>query len=113
MKLGKFPRAAMAGRILAVGRGCGAKRLQGGLNIPNNVQFVGPQDPAVRKATAIVNGEVITESDIDHRLALLSAPTGRSRPRSCRARAQVLRGLIDRDASDPGRGPAGDHGRGS
>ncbi len=28
-------------------------------------------DPNVRKATAIVNGEVITETDVDQRLALV------------------------------------------
>jgi peptidyl-prolyl cis-trans isomerase SurA len=70
---------------------------QGGLNIPENIQFVGKQDPSVRKATAIVNGEVITESDIDHRLALLIGPNRVQVPAEelPRARAQVLRGLID------------------
>ena len=96
MKLGKFPRAAI-GRAVALSVVAAAQSgSQGGLNIPNNVQFVGPQDPAVRKATAIVNGEVITESDIDHRLALLLGPNRPSLAEELpRARAQVLRGLID------------------
>ena len=50
---------------------------------PTTSQFVGKQDPGVRKATAIVNGEVITGSDIDQRLALIvaSQPASSSRPR--------------------------------
>jgi peptidyl-prolyl cis-trans isomerase SurA len=68
-----------------------------GLNIPDDVQFVTKSDPNVRKATAIVNGEVITESDIDQRLALLLGPNQSQLPAEDlpRARAQVLRGLID------------------
>src|SRR5688572_213834 len=97
MKLGRFPRAAigLAASLLSVM--AAAQSGSQGLNIPNNVQFVGPQDPAVRKATAIVNGEVITESDIDHRLALLLGPNRTQLPAEemPRARAQVLRGLID------------------
>jgi peptidyl-prolyl cis-trans isomerase SurA len=68
-----------------------------GLNIPSEVRFVGPSDPGVRKATAIVNGEVITESDIDQRLALILASQRVELPpeERQRVRAQVLRNLID------------------
>lgn len=67
------------------------------LNIPENVQFVGKQDPGVRKATAIVNGDVITGSDIDHRMALiLTSQQIQLPPEEIeRFRAQVLRNLID------------------
>ena len=99
MKLGRVPRAAMvlAASLLSVVAAAQSGPGNTGLNIPDNVQFVGKQDPAVRKATAIVNGEVITESDIDHRLALLLGPNRASVPAEevQRARAQVLRGLID------------------
>src|SRR5215207_6428789 len=98
MKLGRFPRAAIGvvASLLSV-MAAAQSGSQGGLNIPENIQFVGKQDPAVRKATAIVNGEVITESDIDHRLALLLGPNRTQVPAEeiPRARAQVLRGLID------------------
>ena len=69
----------------------------GGLNIPENVQFVGKQDPGVRKATAIVNGDVITGSDIDHRMALILTSNQIQLPPEEveRFRAQVLRNLID------------------
>src|SRR5688500_18638450 len=97
MKLGRFPRAAigLAASLLSVM--AAAQSGSQGLNIPENIQFVGKQDPAVRKATGIVNGEVITESDIDHRLALLLGPNRVQVPADeiARARAQVLRGLID------------------
>jgi peptidyl-prolyl cis-trans isomerase SurA len=71
---------------------------QGGLTIPDEVQVLGKADPNVRKATAIVNGDVITESDIDHRLALVVASNNNVRipPEEMqRIRAQILRNLID------------------
>ena len=68
-----------------------------GLNIPENVRFVGKQEPGVRKATAIVNGDVITGSDIDHRMALIIASQQIQLPPDAieQFRAQVLRNLID------------------
>jgi len=102
MKLGRFPRAAMvlAASLLSVVAAAqgGSQASEGpGLDIPDNVQFVGKQQTGVRKATAIVNGEVITETDIDHRLALLLASNRVTLPPEevQRVRAQVLRNLID------------------
>ncbi|WP_284734401.1 peptidylprolyl isomerase [Sphingosinicella terrae] len=68
-----------------------------GLNLPSDIRFVGNQEPGVRKATAIVNGEVITETDIDQRLSLLMGPNRDQLPAEelPMARAQVLRSLID------------------
>lgn len=43
------------------------------LDIPENLQIFGKVDPNVRKPTAIVNGSVITGTDIDQRVALLIA----------------------------------------
>src|SRR5438093_6433036 len=40
------------------------------LNLPANPQFLSNEDPTIRKATAIVNGDVITATDVDQRLAL-------------------------------------------
>ncbi|WP_294010601.1 peptidylprolyl isomerase [Sphingomonas sp.] len=53
--------------------------------------------PSVVKATAIVNGEVITQTDIDQRLALLAIANGGQLPADelDRLRQQVLRNLID------------------
>ena len=58
---------------------------------------LGAPDPAVRKAQAIVNGEVITDTDIDQRLALvIAANSGRiDEAERQRLRLQIIRNLID------------------
>ncbi len=70
---------------------------QTNLNIPENLQIFGAVDPNVRKATAIVNDAVITQTDVDQRAALIVAAnninlTDEDRTR---LRLQVLRQLID------------------
>jgi len=67
------------------------------LNLPENPQLFGTSLPSVIKATAIVNGEIITQSDIDQRLALLALSTGGKIPQNQidEIRQQVLRNLID------------------
>ncbi len=99
MKLGPFPRAALvlAASLLSVVAAAQTAGPRTGLAIPDNVAFIGKSDPNVRKATAIVNGEVITESDIDHRIALVEASQNIRVPpdEMQRIRAQILRNLID------------------
>ncbi len=63
----------------------------------SELTFLAESDPTLRKAQAIVNGDVITDTDIDQRLALVTAANGgkvdeAERPR---LRLQVLRNLID------------------
>lgn len=68
------------------------------LNIPQDVNFVPTTtEPNVVRATAIVNEEIITRTDVDQRLALLmSGQTGQVPAEELvRLRAQVLRLLID------------------
>jgi peptidyl-prolyl cis-trans isomerase SurA len=67
------------------------------LNLPANPQFFTDDDPSVRKATAIVNGDVITRTDVDQRLALIVLANGGRIPREelQRLREQVLRNLVD------------------
>ena len=67
------------------------------LNLPENPQLFGTTLPSVVKATAIVNGEVITQSDIDQRLALIAVSNGGTIPANQieALRQQVLRNLID------------------
>lgn len=69
----------------------------GNLHLPTNPQFFGKMDPNHRRATAIVNGEIITGTDIDQRLALIVNANGGkvSAEEQERLRAQVLRNLID------------------
>jgi peptidyl-prolyl cis-trans isomerase SurA len=101
MKLGTFRSAAIvlvASLLSAVSTAqTGSGTGQTGLNIPQNLQVIGRQDPSVRKATAIVNGDVITETDVDHRLALIAASNDAPIPPEelQRIRAQVLRNLVD------------------
>ena len=67
------------------------------LNLPAQITTFGKADQNVRKATAIVNGDVITGTDVDQRLALvLLANGGRVFDEEKeRLRVQVLRNLID------------------
>ena len=73
---------------------------EGGANpfgIGPNVTLLGKNDPNNRRATAIVNGDIITGTDVSQRLALiLAANNGKiSDEERERLRAQVLRNLID------------------
>jgi peptidyl-prolyl cis-trans isomerase SurA len=67
------------------------------LRLPENPELFGTTMPSVIKATAIVNGEVITQTDIDQRLALLAIANGQPIPADQveALRQQVLRNLID------------------
>ena len=66
------------------------------LKLPDNPQIFGQAMPSVVKATAIVNGEVITQTDIDQRLALLAIANDGKLPADQidQLRQQVLRNLI-------------------
>lgn len=68
-----------------------------GLNLPSTVTVLGRPIPSVVKASAIVNGQVITQTDIDQRLALLALANNQPIPKEEeeRLRVQVLRNLID------------------
>ena len=99
MKLGWLPRAAIVliAPLLSMMAAAQSGAPSGQLDIPEDIHFVGKQDPGIRKATAIVNGEVITGSDIDHRVALTLAnsPVQPTPEELERLRAQILRNLID------------------
>ena len=68
----------------------------GAITIPDNVIVLG-DDPNNRSATAVVNGTVITGTDVDQRVALLvAASQGQLPPEELkRVKMQVLRNLID------------------
>ena len=68
-----------------------------GLNLPTVLTTFGKVDPHLRKATAIVNGDIITGTDIDQRLALIVLANGGrvSSEEKERLRLQVLRNLVD------------------
>lgn len=68
-----------------------------GLNIPDQLTIFGENNPNVRRATAVVNGDIITGTDVNHRLALIVTANGGqvSNEEEQRLRLQVLRNLID------------------
>lgn len=67
------------------------------LHLPENPQLFGTTMPSVIKATAIVNGSVITQTDVDQRLAFLSIANNQPIPAEQidTLRQQILRNLID------------------
>lgn len=60
-------------------------------------RILGESDPTVRKATVIVNGDIITDTDVEERLNLVIAASGNKvdNDERVRLRLQVLRNLID------------------
>jgi peptidyl-prolyl cis-trans isomerase SurA len=66
-------------------------------NIPEDVQILGNSDPNMRRATAMVNGTIITGTEVDQRVALIVAASGSEIPAEemQRLRMQVFRNLID------------------
>ena len=83
-------RTLIVGTALALGVASGAAAQQGAqpadqqtavnstqsLRLPQNPQVFGTAMPSVVKATAIVNGDVITQTDIDQRVQLLAIANG-------------------------------------
>ncbi len=63
----------------------------------DDITVTGNSDPRLRKAAAMVNGVVVTDLDVDQRLALVSTASGTRIPREelAQLRAQILRNLID------------------
>ncbi|OZA93468.1 MAG: peptidylprolyl isomerase [Erythrobacter sp. 34-65-8] len=74
-----------------------AQQVNNPLGIPDNVNILRQNDPNSRKPTAVVNGSVITGTDVDHRVALVAAASQAEIPpeEMARLRMQVLRNLID------------------
>jgi peptidyl-prolyl cis-trans isomerase SurA len=103
-----FTRALWAGAAILVASGAVAQQAADdpepaeinssqSLRLPENPELFGTTMPSVVKATALVNGEVITQTDIDQRLALLAIANGQPIPADQveALRQQVLRNLID------------------
>ena len=96
---------ATAALALALSAGAGqaqqaeaeVETAQNSLAIPENITMFGKNDPNVRRATAVVNGDIITGTDVDQRLALILAANDNkpNAEETQRLRLQVLRNLID------------------
>jgi len=65
--------------------------------IPEDIEILGKENPDTRTATAVVNGYVITGTDIEQRVALVTSASESevSDQELERLRVQVLRNLID------------------
>jgi peptidyl-prolyl cis-trans isomerase SurA len=65
--------------------------------LPDKITILGKESPNLRTATALVNGYVITGTDIDQRVALVTSASNAdvSEEELQRLRLQVLRNLID------------------
>ncbi len=88
---------ALAGTAFAQQAPAPAPNSASALRLPEAPQIFGNAMPSVIKATAIINGEVITQTDVDQRLGLLAIANGGQIPadEAERLRQQVLRNLID------------------
>jgi peptidyl-prolyl cis-trans isomerase SurA len=102
MSFGPFRKAALVAAlsalsVTAVAQPAPQPPQTGQLDLPQQVTFVGTQEPNTARPTAIVNDEIITRTDIDQRMALIVASTRVQIPpeEMERLRAQVLRNLID------------------
>ncbi|MGL4543061.1 MAG: peptidylprolyl isomerase [Polymorphobacter sp.] len=86
---------ASAGLASAPARAQGAQA-DPGFDSPE-LRVLGESDPTIRKATVIVNGDIITDTDVEQRLNLVIAANGAqiSPDERSRLRLQVLRNLID------------------
>ncbi len=75
----------------------GAAAQSDGFNFPTDINFLRQPDPNMRRATARVNGNIITGTDVDHRVALIVASNETVVPPEelQSLRLQVLRNLID------------------
>ena len=91
--------ASIALGALALGSAAPAQDApaSGSLALPENPQIFGKIDANHRSAAVIINGEIITATDVDQRVALIVAASGgKIAPEEVdRLRLQVLRNLMD------------------
>ena len=68
-----------------------------GIDFPQNINLLRENDPNLRTATAVVNGQVITRTDVEQRMALITSASENQfgDAELQRLRMQVLRNLID------------------
>lgn len=90
-------RAATGAILLGVGGAAWSQSSIDSLNLPDDLTIFENRDPHLHKPTAVVNGQIITQTDVDQRLALIKLANGDKLPEEevARLRLQVLRNLID------------------
>ncbi len=96
----RFALLSLAAAALSLGASAPAQEAGvqgGGFVLPENPRIFGKNNPNLRTATVIINGEVVTGTDIDQRVALIvNASGGKVEAEELqRLRLQVLRNLMD------------------
>jgi peptidyl-prolyl cis-trans isomerase SurA len=96
-RFARISRTTAAALALALVLPVGAAAQSDVFNFPTDINFLGQPDPNLRRATARVNGNIITGTDVDHRVALIVASNETQIPpeEMQSLRLQVLRNLID------------------
>lgn len=103
-KVARFCRSAALFTAISVSTAIGAQTVEdaavpsgANLDLPQNLQIFGKADPNVRKPTAIVNGYVITRTDVDQRFNLIVGLQGfqLNEQEANQLRLQILRQLTD------------------
>lgn len=86
--------AALPGALASPAR---AQGTADSLKLPEDLTIFENRDPNLHKPTAVVNGQIITQTDVDQRLALIVLANGGKIPEEelDRLKLQVLRNLID------------------
>lgn len=98
LRTGSLTLAILAGALAMPMASAQDEDAQGNISIPDNVKlFAAANNPNQRRATAVVNGDVVTGTDVDQRLALILAANENKvgDEEKSRLRLQVLRNLID------------------
>lgn len=74
-----------------------AQNASDSLQLPEDLTIFEDRDPNLHKPTAVVNGQIITKTDVDQRMALIILANGGkiADEELARLRLQVLRNLID------------------
>lgn len=89
---------ASLGSVPLLGQEQGEAVSADSFNIPDNIQILGAASPNLRRATARVNGTIITGTDVEQRVALVLAANEAGKisdEELKRLQLQVLRNLID------------------
>lgn len=89
--------AGMAALCVNVGHAQAVLQGTDAFNFPEDISFIGKGDPNKRRATARVNGNIITGTDVDHRVALIleGQNVTLTEAEEQNLRLQILRNLID------------------
>ena len=87
----------LAALLCGVAQGAAAQDVLGSDATAAEIRILGELDPSLRKAQAIVNSDVITDTDVEQRLNLVVAANGGQidPEEKTRLRLQVIRNLID------------------